>query len=139
MEKETLIFWAVLAAIGAFAIWFSNWRFLKNEKKEQAEKERTRTCKHQNGFTVLKVFGYPDIRECNDCGRVFEQNGEEISRRYLNRLLDNTEDWIDNADGWREMKICIPRESFRKLYALAVEKRKTMDDVVAELIDNYGK
>lgn len=139
MEKEIFIFLGTLIAIGAFLIWFSNWRFLKNEKKEQAEKKRIENCKHQNGFTVLKVFGYPDIRECNDCGRVFEMNGEEISRRYLNRLLDDMEDWIDNADEWRELKISLTRESFRKLYAISVEKKKTMDDVIAELIDDYGK
>ena len=139
MEKEIFIFVGTLIAIGVFLIWFSNWRFLKNEKKEQAEKKRIENCKHQNGFTVLKVFGYPDIRECNDCGRVFEQNGEEISRRYLNRLLDNTEDWIENTDEWRELKICLSRDCFRKLYALSVEKKKTMDDMVAELVDDYGK
>ena len=139
MEKEIFIFFGTLIAIGAFLIWFSNWRFLKNEKKEQAEKKRIENCKHKNGFTVLKVFGYPDIRECNDCGRVFEMNGEEISRRYLNRLLDDMEDWIDNADEWRELKICLSRDCFRKLYALSVEKKKTMDDMVAELVDDYGK
>lgn len=139
MEKEVFIFFGVLIAAGAFLIWFSNWKYLKNRKKEKALEERIRTCKHQNGFTVLKVFGYPDIRECNDCGRVFEQNGEEISRRYLNRLLDNTEDWIENADDWRELKICLSRESFRRLYSLSVEKKKTIDDMIADLIDGYGK
>lgn len=139
MEKEVFIFWGAMIAIGALLIWYSNYSFLKKEKKKKIERGRINNCKHQNGFTVLKVFGYPDLRECNDCGRVFEQNGEEISRRYLNRLLDNTEDWIENTDEWRELKICLSRDCFRKLYALSVEKKKTMDDMVAELVDDYGK
>ena len=137
MEKEIFIFFGVLIIIGLFAIWFSNYRFLKEEKKEKSEEDRINNCKHQNGYTILKIFGYPDIRECNDCGRLFEQNGEEISRSYFNRLSDNTEDWIDNAKPWLEMKIGISRDSFRKLYALSVEMKKTMDDVISEMIDNY--
>lgn len=137
MEKEIFIFFGVLIIVGLLVIWYSNYRFLKNEKKEKAEEERINQCKHENGFTILKVFGYPDIRECNDCGRLFEQDGEEISRRYLNRLLDNTEEWIDNADGWRKLRIYLTHDSFRKLYALSVGKKKTMDDMIAEMIENY--
>lgn len=55
------------------------------------------------------------------------------------QVTGRQEDWIDNADEWRELKISLTRESFRKLYAISVEKKKTMDDVIAELIDDYGK
>lgn len=137
MEKEIFIFFGVLIAVGALIIWLSNYRFLKQEKKDRAAAQRRSDCKHIGGFTVLKVFGHPDIRECRDCGRVFETSGEEISRRYLERLLEDTEEWLENSDGGRELKVYLSREQFRKLYRISMERKMPMDDMIGELIDKY--
>ena len=138
-EWKFLIIWIVfLAAISLLALYLQ-WDSNRNEREEKAEEERKRDCKHRNGFTILKVFGHPDLKECNDCGRVFEMDGSEVSRRYLDRLLDDTDEWIENSDGGRELKIYLTREQFRKIYRISMERKMTMDDMIRELIDGLKK
>ena len=62
-------------------------------------------------------------------------NGSEVSRRYIDRLLDDMDEWIENSDGERELKIYLTREQFRKIYRISMERKMTMDDMIGELID----
>ena len=62
-------------------------------------------------------------------------DGSEVSRRYLDRLLDDTDEWIENSDGGRELKIYLTREQFRKIYRISMERKMIMDDMIGKLID----
>ena len=79
-EWACLIIWILfLGAIFLFVLYLQ-WDSKRDERKEKAEDERIRNCKHRNGFTIVKVFGHPDLRECVDCGSIFE---EKILILYL--------------------------------------------------------
>jgi hypothetical protein len=81
------------------------------------------------------VFGYPDLKKCVDCGRIFELDGTEVDLDYLEDFIENTDRWIENSDGGRELKIYLTREQFRKIYRISMERKMTMDDMIGKLID----
>lgn len=110
----------------------------KNEKADKAERRRIAECTHPHGFLTIKVFGHPDLKECVDCGRIFELDGAEVDRESANRILDVTAD-VFNGGERKQVTLSLPYDIFRKLYLLSMQQRATMDDVIAEMIDNYGK
>ena len=110
----------------------------KNEKADKAERRRIAECTHPHGFLTIKVFGHPDLKECVDCGRIFELDGAEVDRESANRILDVTAD-VFNGGERKQVTLSLPYDTFRKLYLLSMQQQATMDDVIAEMIDNYGK
>lgn len=108
----------------------------RDARKERLEEERIRNCTHKSGYTVLKIFGHPDFRECNECGRVFGMSGEEVSRKYLKHLEDKSVELFRNSER-KQICLSLPFESFKKLYILSVERKMTMDDMIVEMIDNF--
>lgn len=110
----------------------------KNEKADKAERRRIAECTHPHGFLTIKVFGHPDLKECVDCGRIFELDGAEVDRESANRILDVTAD-VFNGGERKQVTLSLPYDTFRKLYELSAKKQKTMDDVIIEMIENYGK
>lgn len=110
----------------------------KNEKADKAERRRIAECTHPHGFLTIKVFGHPDLKECVDCGRIFELDGAEVNRESANRILDVTAD-VFNGGERKQVTLSLPYDTFRKLYLLSMQQQATMDDVIAEMIDNYGK
>jgi hypothetical protein len=107
----------------------------RNEKADKAERRRIAECTHSHGFLTVKVFGYPDLKKCVDCGRIFELDGTEVDLDYLEDFIENTDRWIENSDGGRELKIYLTREQFRKIYRISMERKMTMDDMIGKLID----
>ena len=110
----------------------------KNEKADKAERRRIAECTHPHGFLTIKVFGHPNLKECVDCGRIFELDGAEVDRESANRILDVTAD-VFNGGERKQVTLSLPYDTFRKLYLLSMQQQATMDDVIAEMIDNYGK
>ena len=108
----------------------------KNEKADKAERKRIAECTHPHGFLTVKVFGHPDLKECMDCGRIFELDGSEVDRESVNRLLDVTAD-VFSGDERKQVNLSLPYDTFRKLYLLSMERKMTMDDMAAEMMDNY--
>ena len=108
----------------------------KNEKADKAERKRIAECTHPHGFLTVKVFGHPDLKECVDCGRIFELDGSEVDRESVNRLLDVTAD-VFSGDERKQVNLPLPYDTFRKLYLLSMERKMTMDDMAAEMMDNY--
>ena len=110
----------------------------QNEKADKAERRRIAECTHPHGFLTIEVFGHPDLKECVDCGRIFELDGAEVDRESANRILDVTSD-VFNGGERKQVTLSLPYDTFRKLYELSAKKQKTMDDVIIEMIENYGK
>lgn len=108
----------------------------KNEKADKAERRRIAECTHPHGFLTVKVFGHPDLKECVDCGRIFEFDGAEVDRESANRILDVTAD-VFNGGERKQVTLSLPYDTFRKLYLLSMQRKMTMDDMVAEMMDNY--
>ena len=120
---------------GLYSLWEIKKEKRETELEERQEQERKASCEHSHGFTIVKVFGHPDLRECVDCGRIFDENGEEVDPDYLEDFIANADRWIENSDGGRELKIYLSREQFRKIYRISMERKMTMDDMIGELID----
>lgn len=134
-----LLLFSGVATFGFYTLWEKKKAERKLELEEQEEKERIASCTHPKGFTVVKIFGHPDLRKCRTCDRIFEMTGEEVDQDYFENFIEDTDRWIKSSDGGNEIRIWLPRSTFRKLYELSAKKQKTMDDVIIEMIENYGK
>ena len=108
----------------------------RNEKADKAERRRIAECTHPHGFLTVKVFGHPDLKECVDCGRIFEADGSEVDRESVNLLLDLTAD-VFNGGGRKQVTLSLPYATFRKLYLVSMQKQVTLDDMAEEMIDSY--
>ena len=108
----------------------------RNEKTNKAERRRIAECTHSHGYLTVKVFGHPDLKECVDCGRIFELNGAEVDRESASRILDVTADVFSGGDR-KQVTLSLPYDTFRKLYLLSMQRKMTMDDMIGELMDNY--
>lgn len=126
-----------LFLVGCIALFF-HYQSRKEEKREEQARQRIITCNHPNGFRVLKIFGHPDMKECVDCGRIFEQDGTEVDLEYVEHLRSWMEQLVSN-DGRKQVSLSLPFESFQKLYLLSMQHQITMDDMAAEIIENYNK
>ena len=124
---------------GLHSLWEIRKEKRKTELEERQEQERKASCAHSHGYLTIKVFGHPDLKECVDCGRIFELDGTEVDLDYLEDFIENTDRWIENSDGGRELKIYLTREQFRKIYRISMERKMTMDDMIGELIDGLKK
>ena len=108
----------------------------RNEKTDKAERRRIAECTHPNGFLTVKIFGHPDLKECVDCGRIFELDGSEVDRESVNRLLDLTSD-VFSGGGRKQVTLSLPYDIFKKLYLVSIQKQVTLDDMAKEMIDSY--
>lgn len=122
-------------SFGLYMLWDIKRKDRKSRLEEHREQERIASCTHPRGFTVVKIFGHPDLRKCRNCGRIFELSGEEVDPDYLEDFIENSDQWIENSDGGRELKIYLTREQFRKIYRISMERKMTMDDMIGKLID----
>ena len=120
---------------GLHSLWEIRKEKRKTELEERQEQERKASGAHSHGYLTVKVFGHPDLKECVDCGRIFELDGTEVDLDYLEDFIENTDRWIENSDGERELKIYLTREQFRKIYRISMERKMTMDDMIGKLID----
>ena len=120
---------------GLYSLWEIRKEKRKTELEERQELERKASCAHSHGYLTVKVFGHPDLKECVDCGRIFELDGTEVDLDYLEDFIENTDRRIENSDGGRELKIYLTREQFRKIYRISMERKITMDDMIGKLID----
>ena len=132
---ESLYFTAAFLVIVVVIAILACYMDRRNEKADKAERRRIAECTHSHGFLTVKVFGHPDLKKCVDCGRIFELDGTEVDLDYLEDFIENTDRWIENSDGGRELKIYLTREQFRKIYRISMERKMTMDDMIGELID----
>ena len=108
----------------------------RNEKTDKAERRRIAECTHPHGFLTVKIFGHPDLKECVDCGRIFELDGSEVDRESVNRLLDLTSD-VFSGGGRKQVTLSLPYDIFKKLYLVSIQKQVTLDDMAEEMIDSY--
>ena len=134
---ESLYFTAAFLVIVVVIAILACYMDRRNEKADKAERRRIAECTHSHGFLTVKVFGHPDLKKCVDCERIFELDGTEVDLDYLEDFIENTDRWIENSDGGRELKIYLTREQFRKIYRISMERKMTMDDMVAEM--KYNK
>ena len=132
---ESLYFTAAFLVIVVVIAILACYMDRRNEKADKAERRRIAECTHSHGFLTVKVFGHPDLKKCVDCGRIFELDGTEVDLDYLEDFIENTDRWIENSDGGRELKIYLTREQFRKIYRISMERKITMDDMIGKLID----
>lgn len=108
----------------------------RNEKADKAERKRKAECTHPHGYLTIKMFGHPDLKECVDCGRIFEADGSEVNKESVHLLLDLTAD-VFNGGGRKQVTLSLPYATFKKLYLVSMQKQVTLDDMAEEMIDSY--
>ena len=133
---ESLYFTAAFLVIVVVIAILACYMDRRNEKADKAERRRIAECTHSHGFLTVKVFGHPDLKKCVDCGRIFELDGAEVDRESASRILDVTADVFSGGER-KQVTLSLPYDTFRKLYLLSMERKMTMDDMVAEMMDNY--
>ena len=132
LARAMLILCSGPILFGLYSLWEIRKEKRKTELEERQEQESKASCAHSHG---VKVFGHPDLKECVDCSRIFELDGTVVDLDYLEDFIENTDRWIENSDGGRELKIYLTREQFRKIYRISMERKMTMDDMIGKLID----
>lgn len=128
----TAAFLVIVVGIAILACYMDR----RNEKADKAERRRISECTHSHGFLTVKVFGHPDLKKCVDCGRIFELDGAEVDRESVGRILDVTADVFSGGER-KQVTLSLPYDTFRKLYLLSMQRKMTMDDMAAEMMDNY--